>query len=81
MMWGPYGYGTGWGWMMVGWIMMVVFWGLVIVGIVALIRWVNSRNVPGRAGYSERPMEILRRRYAAGEITKEQYETMKRDIA
>ena len=26
MMW-PYGYGGGWGWMIGGWIMMVVFWG------------------------------------------------------
>ena len=41
-MW-PYGYGGGWGWMIGGWIMMVVFWGLVIVGIVALFRAASNR--------------------------------------
>ncbi len=77
-MW-PYGYGGGWGWMAAGWITMLAFWVLVIVGIVAVVRWMNARGGAGQP--PEAPLEILRRRYAAGELTKEQFESMKRDVA
>lgn len=77
-MMGPYGYGGGWGWMAAGWVTMLMFWVLVIVGVVAVVRWANAR---GAGQHSETPAEILRRRYAAGEITKEQFESMKRDVA
>jgi putative membrane protein len=78
-MMGPYGYGGGW--MALGWLTMLVFWALVIVGIVAVIRWAGARNVPSPRGPGDTALEILKRRYASGEITKEQYEEMKRDIA
>ena len=80
MMW-PYGYGAGWGWMIGGWIMMVVFWGLVIVGIVALFRAASNRGGCTEPEDNGTPVEILRRRYAAGELTKEQFEDIKRDVA
>ena len=78
-MMGPYGYGGGWGWMAAGWITMLMFWVLVIVGVVVVVRWANVRGIAGSR--SEPPVEILRRRYAAGELTKEQFESMKRDVA
>ena len=77
-MMGPYWNGGGWWWMGV---MMVVFLALVIVGIVALVRFVVIPSATPRVSGSETPLEILRRRYAAGELTKEQFEQMKRDIA
>jgi len=80
MMW-PYGYGAGWGWMMGGWITMVVFWGLGIVGIVALVRVLSDRAAAAQPKHPEAPTEVLRRRYAAGELTKEQFEEMKRNVA
>jgi putative membrane protein len=79
MMW-PYGYGPGWGWMIGGWIMMLVLWALVIIGIVALVRFLNDRGGQSRSD-AETPLEILRRRYAAGELTKEQFDEMKRNVA
>ena len=79
-MW-PYGYGGGWGWMIGGWIMMVVFWGLVIVGIVALVRAASNRGGATEPKEKETSVEILRRRYAVGELTKEQFEEMKRNVA
>jgi putative membrane protein len=79
-MMGPYGYGMGWGWM-VGGIMMVVFWALVVIGIVVLVKVVMTRSGASEARSAETPVEILRRRYAAGELTKEQFEAMKRDVA
>jgi putative membrane protein len=62
-----------------GWLMMLVFWALVVVGIVALIRFATGGAA--RRGGVETPLEILRRRYVTGELTKEQFEQMKRDVA
>ena len=78
-MMGPY-WGGGW-WMAGAWLTMLLFWALVIVGVVALIRFVTMRGAAPRVGGSETPLEILRRRYAAGDLTKEQFEQMKRDVA
>ncbi len=58
---------------------MLVFWGLVIVGIVVLIRALAGRG-PAGATHPDSAMEMLRRRYAAGDITKEQFEEMKRTL-
>ncbi len=67
----------GWG-MGFGGIFMILFWGLVIVGIVALAKWLLS--TPGSGGSGKRPLEILKERYARGEITQEQYERMRREL-
>lgn len=67
----------GWG-MGFGGIFMILFWGLVIVGIVALAKWLLS--APGSGGSGKRPLEILKERYARGEITQEQYERMRREL-
>jgi len=84
------GYGYGYGMMgsgMMGgfggfWFMpviMIVFWGLVIWGIVALARGV-SRGDASSSTPSESPVEILKRRYARGEITKQEFEERKKDL-
>jgi putative membrane protein len=77
--WGHWGYGMGWFWN----IIMVVFWIAVIVGIIFLIRWlVISTGTAGRAARSEdSPLEILKKRYARGEIDKEEFEEKKKDLA
>lgn len=80
MPYGPYGPGpSGWGWVVGGWVMMLVFWGLVIAGIVLLVRAVANRDA-FRQSHGDDALAILRRRYAAGEITKEQFEEMKRTL-
>jgi putative membrane protein len=80
MPFGPYGPGPwGWGWMVGGWIMMLVFSGLLIAGIVVLVRALTNGNVFGPPSHDS-ALEILRRRYAAGEITKDQFEEMKRTL-
>ena len=50
---------------------MVLFWVFFIWLIVWLIRQ-NSRK--------ENPLDILKRRYANGEISKKQYEEMKKEL-
>lgn len=69
----------GSGWMMAGgWIAMLVFWALVIAGIVALVRVLRNGSAGGQR--TDSATETLRRRYAAGEISKEQFEEMKRTL-
>ena len=89
MMWG-YGNAAangvdGWRWglgMALGWIGMVAFWAVIVVGAIVLVRWLGSgmRSTEGPSARDE-PLEILRRRYAAGEIDDATYERMKRELA
>jgi len=82
------GDGMGW-WMIWGSVMMIVFWG----GIIALAVWAVqslTRREQGTAqGPSvgpvpgaprDQPLEIAKQRYAKGEITREEFEQMKRDL-
>ena len=70
--------GFGGGWFMP--IIMIVFWGLVIWGIVALARGVASPSNSGSPNQADSALEILKRRYARGEITKQEYEERKKDL-
>ena len=69
--------GFGWGWFMP--IFMIIFWGLVIWGIVALVRGLGgSRDAD--SSKADSALEVLKKRYARGEITKEEYEKKKKDL-
>jgi putative membrane protein len=56
---------------------MVLFWALVVVGIVLLIRWLLGQ---GKVSRSDTALEILRQRYARGEINKEEFDVKKKDL-
>jgi len=58
-------------------LMMLVVWGLVIAGLVVGVRWLVGQ---GRSGHRDEALEILRQRYARGEIDKQEFETRKRDL-
>jgi putative membrane protein len=59
----------------------LVFWVLVIVGIVLLVVWVVQKAMGGGAGGTEgSALEILKKRYASGGISKEEFEEKKRDL-
>ncbi|MFQ5962281.1 MAG: SHOCT domain-containing protein [Candidatus Methylomirabilales bacterium] len=58
-------------------LVMLLFWGLVIVGLVLGIRWLITQ---GRAPHADSPLDILKRRYARGEIDRQEYEAQKQEL-
>jgi putative membrane protein len=78
MGWGGYGHGMG----NFGGLFMLLFWGLIIVGLalLAMLLWNHVRPVGG-SGVGDVPLDILKRRYAKGEITKEEYDRIRQDLA
>lgn len=72
-MWGMWG---AWG---IGMILtMLLFWALVIVGFVLGIRWLVAQ---GKDARPDPALEILRQRYARGEIDRDEFEAKKRDLS
>ncbi len=71
---GAWGHGSGW-------LFMLLFWALVILGIFALIKWLagaaGSRGAPAQKS----ALQILEERYARGEIEREAFEQKKRDLS
>jgi putative membrane protein len=59
-------------------LMMLVFWGLIIAGIVLGIRWLVRQ---GNGSRPDAALEILRQRYARGEINREEFEARRRDLS
>ncbi len=77
----PYDWGMHYMWGATGigmMLMMILFWGLIIVGLVFGIRWLVAE---GRESRSDTALDILRQRYARGDISKEEFETRKREIS
>ena len=62
--------------MQFGWLFVVIFAVLIILGIVHIANLVSSR----RETHGESPIHILKRRYAKGELTKEEFEKMKDEL-
>ena len=73
MMWEEMTWG-GWG-MGFGWIFPLAVLGLIGWGVVSLARASGSKNSGGEA------LIILKARYAKGELTREEFETMRREVA
>ncbi len=70
-MWGNQGFMGGFMW---------IFWIAIIVGIILLVKWIVQQNRPGGQQQGENSLEILKKRYARGEIDKEEFERKKKDL-
>lgn len=84
-----YGWGWdsgGWGTGIIGMTIMMVLWVAVIVAVVLLVVWLVRQTQggaaagPPEAGRGETALDILKARYARGEIDKVEYEEKKRDL-
>ena len=70
----PIGLGYGyWGFWNIIWLF---FW----IGIIVLIVWIIYKFIIKKEAISETPINILKKRYAKGEINKKQFEEMKKEI-
>jgi len=81
---GMMGYGMmGYGFLPFSWtgfILMLLFWALVIVIIVTAVKWIMaSLNYEKYKSYNS-AIDILKERYARGEINKEEFEDKKKDL-
>jgi putative membrane protein len=82
-----HGFGFGWGGMIFGGLLMLLFWGVVIALVVFVVRALSrpgsgqatpSAGAPGQA--RDQALEILRERYARGEISKDEFNSMRQDL-
>ena len=71
--------GGGW-WMLLGPLWMLIILGVLIAGIVLLVRWLGGGPVVGGHGpaASSRALDILKERFARGEIDEEEFEKRRR---
>ncbi len=67
--------GGDWGWGL----LMMTFWVVIIVGIVFFIVH-SSHHSHNESSKSNDSLEIAKRRYANGEVTKEEFEQLKKDL-
>jgi putative membrane protein len=78
MMWG----GWGWGGMIIGPLMMILFIAAVVVLVVLAVRWLGGWGhgtvAPGHMPPARTPLDTLKERFAKGEIDKEEFAEKKR---
>lgn len=84
MFWGNHGWGMGF-----GWVFMVFFWVLVIAGVIYLIQLIakgsksgsqENREIFSGVSREDSALDILKKRYARGEITKDEFEKLRDDL-
>jgi len=69
--------GMGW-WMAFGGLWMVVFWG----GLIAIIIWgITKLTRRGDSAPKRDPLDVAKQRYAKGEIFREEFEQLKKDLS
>jgi putative membrane protein len=71
-------WGIGW----FGGVFMIVFWIFIIGGLIFMVKWLMKTGENGREDgeIESRAIEILKERYAKGEIDKSRFETMRQDL-
>ena len=85
MMW--WGHDYGWEWTIFGGLMMLLFWGGLLTVIVMAVRAITAsgsspagRQAGSSATALDNPLNILKTRYARGEITQAEYEEIRDEI-
>ena len=69
--------GMGW-WMVFGGVGMFIFWG----GLIALIVWgITKLSGRGDTTLKHSPLDVAKERYAKGEISREEFKQIKKDLS
>jgi len=71
MMFSNYGFMGGFMW---------IFWIAVIVGIILLVKWTVQQSKPHSENQEMSSIEVLKKRYAQGEIERDEYEQRRKDL-
>jgi putative membrane protein len=71
-----YGWGMGFGF---GLFTIIIFLALLILGIVYLVKMIAGS--PKKGDKEETAIDVLKKRYAKGEISKEEFDKIKDDIS
>ncbi len=69
----------GW-WIGFGAVHMILFWGLIILAIVALVK-ILFGGTSDEGSRQSSPLELLQRRYARGDIDTEEYQRKRKQLA
>jgi len=77
--WGNMGCGAGWGHGF-GWLLMILFWLAVILVVAALLKWLIRTSPRMGPAPEKTALDILKERYARGDIDREEFEQKKRDL-
>jgi putative membrane protein len=93
---GPFGFDAGFGIFAIVWLLVsLAFWGLIIAGVILGVRWLirqeRSSRLPPAPGPgaptaaaasapAADPLEVLRHRYARGEIDEEEFERRRKTL-
>lgn len=71
----------GYGWPIVGWVFMVLLWAALILLVIWLYKQIRGPDTEAKeAQETENPLDILKKRYAKGEISREEFTERKKDI-
>ena len=75
--------GWGWGHMAFGAVLMLLFWGAVVLAIVMAVRWLAgpAQQRPEAPASANRALAILEERFARGEIDQQEFEERKRALS
>lgn len=71
----------GTGMMLLNYLTGLLLFGLLVLAIVAAVRWAFGPGMQGSLSPRESALDMLKKRYARGELTKEEFEATRRDIA
>jgi putative membrane protein len=76
-LWGLHEWGTAAWPLLALWIgLRLVFWALLLTGMVLGVRWLRRQT----AAHAPTPLDTLRLRYARGELSKQEFDAMRRDL-
>lgn len=60
-----------------GFLSMVLFWAVLVAGLILVGKWLLGLDPMSR---EDSALELLKKRYARGEINRQEFEAMKRDL-
>jgi putative membrane protein len=66
---------------MIGLVLYIAWWILIIMGIIALVRWLSGYSRRHPHNHEKPPLEILKERYASGLIDKKDFDERKKDLS